>query len=111
VSPVADDNDAVLTFETFGTPLIIEVEKPNNAESENYQIVESENVDEPQQNSEPTKTAASFRFQVGDSLIDPAHPNLSLELLSIDPDGEWCRCKHELGIERYVLCELLPDEF
>jgi hypothetical protein len=57
VSPIADDNDGVLTFETFGTPLIIEVEKPNN--------LESENVDEPQQKSEPTKTAASFRFQVG----------------------------------------------
>jgi hypothetical protein len=58
VSPIVDDNDGVLTFETFGTPLIIEVEKPNN--------LESENVDEPQQKSEPTKTAASFRFQVGD---------------------------------------------
>lgn len=111
VSPVADDNDAVLIFETFGTPLIIEVEKPNNAESENYQIVESENVDEPQQNSELTKTAASFRFQVGDRVINPERPNLSLEIVSIDPDGEWCRCKDKFSIERYVLSGLIPDEF
>ncbi|MGL5035086.1 MAG: hypothetical protein ACRC6M_14930, partial [Microcystaceae cyanobacterium] len=111
VSPVADDNDGVLTFETFGTPLIIEVEKPNNLESENRQIVESENVDKPQQSLEPTKTAESFRFELGDRVINPKRPNLSLEVVSIDPDGEWCHCKDDYGIELYACRELVPDEF
>lgn len=119
VPPVADDNDAVLTFETFGTPLIIEVEKPNNLESENCQIVDSENVDEPQQKSEPTKTAASFRFELGDRgrfgqiLKDKVSVQL-YKVLEIEVNGYWCR--NAEGAYSTIpfadaLTDLDPDDF
>jgi archaellum biogenesis ATPase FlaH len=95
--------DNVLTFQTVETAPINEVEKP--------QIAKFENGNHGSQNSEPSKNEASFVFELGDRVISIEAPNLSLEIVSIDPDGEWCRCKHEFGIERYALSELIPDEF
>ena len=41
-------------------------------------------------------------FQIGDHLISPKHPKLSLTVILVDPDGEWCRCKDDYGTELYA---------
>ena len=69
------------------------------------------NVIPGQQNLEPTKNETGFTFELGDRVINTERPHLSLEVVSIDPDGKWCRCKDEFGSELYACSQLVPDEF
>lgn len=104
-------SQAVSTSDSVETTSIIEVETQIKFESENQQIIKFENVTPGQQNLEPSKNETGFAFELGDRVISIETPNLSLEIVSIDPDGEWCRCKNSFGIERYALSELIPDGF
>jgi hypothetical protein len=104
-------SQSVSTSESVETASIIEVKTPNNSEPANHQIVQLKNVIPGQQNLEPTKNETGFTFELGDRVINTERPHLSLEVVSIDPDGKWCRCKDEFGSELYACSQLVPDEF
>jgi len=118
VPPVADDHDAVLTFGSVETASIIEVEKPNNLESENHQIVQPESINLDLQIPEPTKNETGFAFELGDrgrigQRIKDKTTGEIHTIASIENGRYYCKAQDSFTSIPFAdaLTDLDPDEF